>query len=240
VIAVGTRDKEKREQPRNLPQMHVHEAAAAPEADRVSPLAISLFGPFEVRLRGQPLPRLRTRKSQWLLALLTLRHGHEVDRAWLAGTLWPDSSETAAYASLRSSLKDLRRALGSEADRLCSPTPRTLCLELEAADTDVVAFDAAIAEGDEAALGRAVSLYRGPLLEECAEEWAFHERQAREQACLTALETLSAGALSRGDPAAAEHYLRRAVALDPLRETAQRGLLQALAAGGNYAAATQV
>jgi hypothetical protein len=52
---VGIRGEEKREQPRNLPQMHVHETAAAPEADPVSPLAISLFGPFEVRLRGQPL-----------------------------------------------------------------------------------------------------------------------------------------------------------------------------------------
>jgi predicted ATPase/class 3 adenylate cyclase len=240
VIAVGTRDKEKREQPLNLIQMHGHEIAAAPEADRASPLTISLFGPFEVRLHGQPLPRLRTRKGQWLLALLALRHGHEMDRAWLAGTLWPDSSEAAAYASLRSSLKDLRRALGSEAGRLCSPTPRTLRLDLDAADTDVGVFDAAIAQGDEAGLERAVSLYRGPLLEECAEEWAFHERQAREQACLTALETLSAGALSRGDPATAEHHLRRAVALDSLRETAQRGLMQALAAGGNYAAATQV
>src|SRR5436309_8638615 len=88
-------------------------------------LALHLFGPFEVRLRGQPLPRLRTRKGQWLLALLTLRHGREVERAWLAGTLWPDSSEAAAFASLRNSLKDLRRALGSEADRLRSPTPRT-------------------------------------------------------------------------------------------------------------------
>src|SRR5437660_11672818 len=87
-----------------------------------APLAIHLFGPFEVRLHGQPLPRLRSRKGQWLLALLTLRRGGAVDRSWLAGTLWPNSQETAALASLRNCLKDLRRALGAEADRLHSPT----------------------------------------------------------------------------------------------------------------------
>ena len=40
-----------------------------------------------------------------------------------------------------------------------------------------------------------------------------------------------------GIAAAAERHLRRAVAVDPLRERAQRALMQALAAGGNYAAA---
>src|SRR5262245_50709834 len=67
----------------------------------VSPLFIGLFGPFEVRRNGVPIPRLRTRKGQWLLALLTLRHGHAVERGWLAATLWPDSPDCQAAASLR-------------------------------------------------------------------------------------------------------------------------------------------
>src|SRR5437870_13458266 len=132
-------------------------------SDRAAPLALHLFGPFEVRLHGQPLPRLRSRKGQWLLALLTLRspasgYPGAVDRAWLAGTLWPDSPETAALASLRSCLKDLRRALGSEADRLRSPTPRLLALELAGAQADVVAFDAGVAQADATALEQAVAL----------------------------------------------------------------------------------
>jgi predicted ATPase/class 3 adenylate cyclase len=216
------------------------EIAAVTEADTVFPLTLRLFGPFEVRLHGQLLPRLRTRKGQWLLALLILRHGREVERSWLAGTLWPDSSEAAAYASLRNSLKDMRHALGTEAGRLCSPTPRTLSLDLEGTDVDVLAFDEAIAQGEEPALERAVALYRGPLLEGCVEEWALPDRQAREQACLAALETLATRALERSAPTPAERYLRRAVTLEPLRESAQRALMQALAAGGNWAAATQV
>ena len=38
-------------------------------------------------LNGAPLGRLRSRKEQSLLALLTLRYGREVERAWLAGML---------------------------------------------------------------------------------------------------------------------------------------------------------
>jgi predicted ATPase/DNA-binding SARP family transcriptional activator len=206
----------------------------------VPALTICLFGPFEVQLNGAPLPRPRSRKGLWLLALLTLRHGREVERDWLAGTLWPESAPAQAFHSLNMSLTDLRRALGPEAGRLCSPTRRTLCLDLAGVAADVVAFDAAIARGDGASLETAVALYRGPLLEACAEEWAFSERQAREQAYLRALETLAAQARAAGDPGGAERWLRQAVVVDPLRETAQRDLMRVLVAGGNYAAAAQV
>jgi non-specific serine/threonine protein kinase len=175
-----------------------------------------------------------------LLALLALRHGDEVERAWVAGTLWPDSPEAAALANLRNSLTDLRQALGPEAARLRSPTSHTLGLDLAGAAVDVIAFDQAIQGGDAPALETAVGLYRGPLLEGWTEEWVFQERQARLEAYLTALETLAAQALGRGEYPTAERHLRRAAAADPLRESAQRALMQRLAASGNYAAATQV
>ena len=49
-------------------------------------LQLHLFGPFEVRLNGAPLPRLRSRKHAAILALLTLRHGRPVDRARSGGS----------------------------------------------------------------------------------------------------------------------------------------------------------
>jgi non-specific serine/threonine protein kinase len=85
-----------------------------------------------------------------------------------------------------------------------------------------------------------VELYAGPLLEGCPEEWAFQERREREEAYLAALERLAGEAQARGDTAAAERYLRRAAAVDPLRESAQRALMQALSEGGSYAAALEV
>jgi predicted ATPase/DNA-binding SARP family transcriptional activator len=220
--------------------VHTGYAAALAEGGcEAPPLAISLFGPLEACCRGIPLPRLRTRKGYALLALLAVRHGGPVERSWLAGTLWPESSEAQALANLRNSLKDLRRALGEEAGRLGSLAPRALRLELGGAAVDVLAFDEAVARGDAVALAEAVALYRGPLLEGWTEEWIFQERQAQETKYLAALETLAEHAMAQHEPGGAEQYLRRAVATDPLRESAQRGLMQALAAGGNYAGATK-
>src|SRR5207248_9807484 len=93
---------------------------------------------------------------------------------------------------------------------------------------------------DAPSLEQAVALRRGPLLEGWEEEWIFEERQAREQAFLQALETLAEHAMARREPAAAVRALRLAAAVDPVGEAAQRALMAALAAGGSYAAATQV
>src|SRR5205823_11330936 len=88
------------------------------------PLTLRLFGPLEVRVNGAPLPRLRSRKGLSLLALLALRHGAPVERTLLAGLLWLDRPTSQALETLRRDLTDLRQALGPEADRLRSPTPR--------------------------------------------------------------------------------------------------------------------
>src|SRR5947208_2593459 len=151
------------------------------------PLSIRLFGTLEIDVQGEPTPPLRTRKGQWLFALLALRHGRPVDRDWLAGTLWPEAPPDAAPANLRRTLTDLRRVLGPVGSRLLSPSRLSLCLDLSGAEVDLIAFDAAIARGDRRSLEQATALYRGPLLESCAELWAFPERQHREAAFLAAL-----------------------------------------------------
>src|SRR5262249_12717878 len=110
---------------------------------------------------------------------------------------------------------------------------------LTAACCDVLAFDLAISRSDETALEEAIALYRGMLLEGCSEEWVLAERESREQAYLAALEKLAELASLRGDLAAAAVRLRKVLVVDPLRETAQRALLRALAGQGDYAAAVQ-
>jgi predicted ATPase/DNA-binding SARP family transcriptional activator len=205
----------------------------------VAPLAIRLFGQFDVRCDGAPLKPLRSRKGGWLLALLALRQGRAVEREWLAGTLWPDSLESDALYSLRRSLADLRQAMGVQGARITGPTMHTLCLETEGVFVDAIAFDESVRRGDRAGLERAVSLYRGPLLEGCAEEWALVDRTAREQACLQALEALAKLALDAAAPTAAVVYLERLLAVDPLQESATRLLMQAHAGQGNYALMVQ-
>jgi DNA-binding SARP family transcriptional activator len=215
-----------------------------PEAGKQRPetpaLAIRLLGPFEVRVGGKLAPPFRSRRSQWLLALLILRAGRELERSWLAGVLWPESPESAAFTNLRQSLADVRRVLGPEAHRLRSPSLRSVALDLPGAEVDLIAFDALAARDDPASLERAVTLYQGPLLPGCLEQWLLEARRPREEAYLAALEKLAAHATARGDPQAAARYLRLATQADPLRETAQRALMEALAASGNHAAAAMV
>src|SRR5687768_3408522 len=126
-------------------------------------LVIRLFGTMDIEVNGVPAQRTRTRRELWLLAWLLLHHDREVERDWLAILFWPDSPQQGALHNLRRSLTNLRDVLGPEADRILSPTPRTLRLEVSGADIDVVKFDAAIKPGESASLHTALSLYRGPL-----------------------------------------------------------------------------
>jgi predicted ATPase/DNA-binding SARP family transcriptional activator len=187
---------------------------------------------MEVRIGSHPLPRLRSRKGLWLLALLALRAGRDVERRWLGETLWPEGDAAAARRNLRQTLHDLRLALGPEARRLASEAPRMLRLDVDGASVDVLAFDAALADGDSESLESAVHLYRGPLLEECTEEWIQEERRQREQSYVTALERLATLATAKGEHASAASTLRLAVGARPYREDLQRVLMQSLAASG--------
>jgi predicted ATPase/DNA-binding SARP family transcriptional activator len=203
-------------------------------------LTLTLFGPMQALVQGQPLPHLRSRKTLWLLALLTLRHDRPVEREWLAGTLWPDVDQSQAFANLRPIVSELRRALGSQGARLQSPDRHTLLLELAGAEADVLTFDAAMKSRKPSALEQAVALYRGPLLEGCTEEWVFQERNVREQNCLQALQQLADAALTAGDYDTAIGYYQRAVSLDPWWDTARRGLMEALSRNGDRNVALQV
>src|SRR5215467_13882208 len=142
----------------------------------MKPLTIYLFGPMRVLVQGERMPPARARTVEWLLALLALRQGRAVDRAWLAGTLWPDSDEGQALRNLRNNLVHLRDALGAESVRLQSPTRSTLLFDPQGAEVDLLRFDRGIKAGDAAGLWSAADAYTGPLLEGCFEEWVAAER----------------------------------------------------------------
>jgi predicted ATPase len=127
----------------------------------------------------------------------------------------------------------LRAALGPEAWRLKSDEPRALRLALNDVTVDALEFDAKVKAGDVASLERATQLYRGSILEDCAEDWALNERRRREQSYVAALEKLSQAASHVGDNRQAAVHLRDALAIDPYREDLLRALMEALAADGN-------
>src|SRR3954466_7419484 len=105
------------------------------------PLEIRLLGPWDVRLHGRPLGPLRSRKGEWLLALLVLHRGRTIARDWLAGILWPGSPHAQGPYNPRRTLLAPRPRLGSEGGRLRTPAPHTLSLDLEGAWVDVARFD---------------------------------------------------------------------------------------------------
>jgi len=185
-----------------------------------APLSLRLFGTFDAIIRGEPVPSPRSRREIWLLALLALRGGAEVERPWLAGVLWPDSTEELALYNLRRGLSNLRDFLGVESGRIVSPKPRSVALDLDGCFVDVLEFDRALARGDADSLRRAIDLYRGPLLEGCLEDWAVAERDARELAFTVALEQAAGQSASSGDHAEAVRCSKQVLRLDPFRESA--------------------
>src|SRR4029450_1913692 len=71
-----------------------------------APATLVLLDGFELRCQAEPVPRAMT--AQRLLAFLAL-HNRPLPRSHVAGTLWLDTTEEHATASLRSVLWRLRR-----------------------------------------------------------------------------------------------------------------------------------
>jgi len=166
---------------------------------------------------------------------LILRRGEEVDRQWLAETLWPRAETSSALFNLRRNLTELRKMLGVEANRVHSPTTRTLRFDLSDVDCDLITFEALTARKEIPCLQHATALYRGELLEGCHEEWLLPERIACEHAYLQALEDLADHAIHHGDLPEAAQLLRRLLTYEPLREDAQCRLMEVLADSGDLA-----
>ena len=210
--------------------------------ETTKPFVVKLFGTMEVEIDGVAMPRLRSRKGQLLLALLILRHDTEIARDWLCGILWIDSTEENARLSLRQTLHDLRQALGSQAYRLESPTTRTLKFLVEGADIDVLRFDQILrqAEPTPEQVEKALSLYRGTLLEDWREEILLYEQENRKHTYLGALERTAERLQAQGDHKSAVHILRAGVIIAPLQESFYRGLMISLAQECRFAECMEV
>jgi len=185
---------------------------------------------MSVLIDSKPLPKVRSRKAKWLLALLALHGGKPVGRSFIAGMLWPDTDAATGLANLRAVVSDLRQALGGQVGRLQAPDRRTLSFDFCDAEIDLADFDEAIRAGDREA---AVALYKGPLLQDCDEEWVGPERGIRERQCLAALSELTRNA----EPTKAVEWAQRAVCIAPEQNGARRDLMTAHLRAGDLNAA---
>jgi DNA-binding SARP family transcriptional activator len=75
-------------------------------------LSLSLLGPFQATLGGEPVTGFASDKVRALLAYLAVEIEQPHRREKLAGLLWPDWTERSARANLRRALANLRQVIG--------------------------------------------------------------------------------------------------------------------------------
>ena len=171
--------------------------------------------------------------SKRLLAFVAL-HERRVERRYAAGTLWPSGDDLRAAGNLRSALWRLKRA------RVPLIVADKCSLSLN--DHVVVDFHVVnewasrLINGSEASADLAVrpwGLDSLELLPGWYENWALMERERVRQRLLHALEALSVALVRVGRYAEAVEVAMLAVSSEPLRESAQRALIEAHVAEGN-------
>lgn len=197
------------------------------------PDAVCLLGGPYVRSRGRRLDL--PEGSKRLLVFVALRG--RVDRRRAATVLWPDNGEERAAGNLRSALWRMKNAgiVVLTADK------STLGL-VPGAEVDIVSWcgwAARLVTGkpDPADLEAAPPAEAFDFLPGWYDDWAVFERERVRQRLLHALEALSRHLVHAGRHAEAVDAALAAVGVDPLRESAQRVLVEAHLAEGNLAEA---
>jgi DNA-binding SARP family transcriptional activator len=189
--------------------------------------SLTLLDAFELACDGAPVAIPMS--AQRLLAFLAL-HPRPLLRPLVAGTLWPETTEERAHASLRSALWRLHR-LG---DGLVDVTGPRLRLGA-AVEVDLRLAEATarrLLEGAEAVTAETATLF-GELLPDWYEDWVLLERERFRQLRLRALDALCER-LTRADRLAEAFEIGlAALAAEPLRESAHRALVRIHLAEGN-------
>ena len=197
--------------------------------------ALQLFGCWDLRIAGRSV-RIG-RREQRLVAYLAL-NGRRM-RSYVAGMLWPDSTESHAQSNLRAALLKIRRAAPGlvEADQM------TVALAGDV-HIDVHEFrqctSAVAANPDEVDFRAAMYVLTGPeLTPGWYEDWVTFEREQLQHERVRALEALAIAELRRSRGDAALTAVKAASAVEPLRESAHAIAIRAHLILGNVADAFQ-
>jgi DNA-binding SARP family transcriptional activator len=211
--------------------MQIMEASVQRAPQSAAPVPhIRLLGGFEVRWRSSVVPL--GSGPQRLLAWLALRGG-ATPRSQAAGVLWPSTTEELATHSLRSVLWKLRRTGVPMvvADRKQLTLAPNVGVDFQVVERElraVVTESMCCSEFDYQRLAPAEDLLPG-----WDDEWVVIEREGYRQLRLHALEMLSSQLSESRRFAAAIEAGQFAVQIDPLRESANRALIDAYIAEGN-------
>ena len=203
------------------------------------PLVLRLLGRFDIAATQGAGPIITGARAQMLLARLALAEGGRLERGVLSAMFWADRADAQARASLRQLVWTLRQELKAFPEALASDT-LTLRLDPGAMECDVAAFDRLAKSADPADLERALTLYRGELLEgldllSLDPEGYFQSQRRRlhDQALQVAGALVEVYRRNRSWDDVVR-VARRGLALDPYDAALNAGLMQALQELGRH------
>jgi DNA-binding SARP family transcriptional activator len=212
----------------------------------VQPVELRLLGRFVVLRDARELPAAEFggRKVRALLRMLAVRRGAFVSHSALAEMLWGQRQPADPSANLQVLVNRARRALGRPELVVTGPGGYALTGG-DAFAVDAEQFLAGVERargcGGREGLAEYSSALAGwggePLAEDADADWAAEYRAHLVRARQHALEEAAQLALELGEPERAVEFAAAASNADPLREVAVLGLVRALAAVGDPAAA---
>lgn len=197
---------------------------------------IQLLGTFRIVYKGEYVNGFKSPRLQELLAWLLLNRDSPQPRRQIAFQFWPNSSDKQALTNLRQLLHHLRKSL-PDADQFLESDNKVvqwkkngnLELDVDKFRQHLEKAEAALQSNKitdyDSELTKAVSLYKGPLLQNCYRKWIEPERDQLHQNYLRVLEKLIEIKKEERDYTAAIQYNLKLRRFDPFRETTYRSLM---------------
>jgi DNA-binding SARP family transcriptional activator len=209
-----------------------------PGADHSS--KVLMLGGFQLWWRGSEQVGI-SRASQRLLALLAICGG-VTSRTAVAGTLWPDATETQACSNLRSALARMNGP--------CRKMLQVSKLELGLAKDVTIdicyaqrlarrLLDPAVTLEQSDLSSAAIGILSSDLLPGWYDDWVLVKAEDWRQLRLHALEMLADRLTAVGCWGQAADAARAAVRAEPLRESAHGALIRVYLAEGNQSEAVR-
>jgi class 3 adenylate cyclase/tetratricopeptide (TPR) repeat protein len=196
-----------------------------------------ILGPLEVEGADED-GILRRRKPRALLALLLLNANRPVSSAALLEGLWGADPPPSAHGALQNYVSQLRKTLGR--DVVVTRSPGYMVV-VDPDELDLTRFERLLADAQGAGGARraelfreALGLWRGPPLEEFADEFAVEIRRLDELR-IGATEELCGAELELGRHRELVPELERLIGEEPLRERLRTLLMLALYRAGRQA-----
>lgn len=193
------------------------------EWDRHDETVLSVLGGFRLSINDR-LVSMAMREMR-VLALLAVQGPSPRD--FISGTLWPDTTQERAAASLRVAVHTIRQTVPDLLDvHRCAIDLRPEVTTDLTLLRDCLSGAASNSWNDRAAALRVLS--RGELLPGWRDDWVVHERERLRQRRIRALAALAQSCLDAQDGQTALAAARAAERIEPLRERTQRLAVQAL------------